>query len=264
MNDSPPSSDSDGSAPVSARRDQLITDPEVTGDLLLIGLTLDSLLAAGEPISIKRLHLLAYGPRGPRVRLDSDVREPAARHPRGGIDWLRCRTAYLLRQDARRYEPPEARDIVCGAPTARKPRCGKNVQRFALHTDWSSGERYHLGACNQHAAWFEARDAEQQATRPEVGEILPYANAGGLLARHVSEVDWPRLWRLLDPQWQEYPEREPVTPATPTLTVLLGEPETTPARQPVAVSTDDTAGRARPGGARRRNRVLYALDGGNP
>lgn len=213
---------------------EMLTDPELGGELLLVGTTMAGIIdhAAASNLSIKTIHLLAYGARGRQVRIDSDVREPVPSR-NGQLEWDRSRAGEVLRRDARRYEPPEVRDLYCPAPTPRKEQCGRTMTTFGLVNDWATGEKYHLGACNTHFAWLLEEQERVESLRPEVGEVLPYANTGGLLARHFPEVDWPQLWRQLDPRWREYPEREPVEPrTTPSLSLVVSdEPTASPRKQ---------------------------------
>lgn len=237
--------------PTPGRIAQMVADPELGGELLLIGTVLSSIIddqLADRP-SIKRIHLLAYGPRGPELQNPGMpvVREPMPRRA-GAVEWRECRTARLLAADARQYRMPEPDDYSCMAPTPRKPRCGKNNQISGRITDWTTGEQSVLAACRKHLDWFREHEATAQATKPEIGEVLPYANHGGVLARHFPEIDWPRLWSILNPQWREYPEREPAEPSTPKLNLLISD-DAAPARP----------SRRGPATTKHRNHRLYAV-----
>lgn len=197
---------------------RLLADPELGGDLLLVGLALTAIIDHDMSWScdIASIHHLAYGSRGPRVAIGAETRESETH-------WMNTRTARVLVDDIRRYRPPEPRR-ECLAPTPRKAACGKNATQLGWVTDWSTGEMHRLAACTKHRDWFIQQRKTNQETRPVVGEVpRPYANYGGVLARHFPEINWPKLWADLDPNWRPYPEREQVAPTTPTLRIV---PET--------------------------------------
>lgn len=53
--------------------------------------------------------------------------------------------------------------------------------------------------------------------------LRPPANAGGVLARHIPEIDWEACWIKLDPEWTKPPEVEPEEiPVAPRLRLILG------------------------------------------
>jgi len=47
------------------------------------------------------------------------------------------------------------------------------------------------------------------ADRPRAGASPHAANAGGVLERHLPEINWWRHWRLLDPTWMPPPGLPP-------------------------------------------------------
>lgn len=186
-----------------ARSVRMMQDPELGGDLLLVGLVLAARLDFGLKVGRTVLDVgrLAFPGRGDQFA-DREVR-------------------WALRGDIRRYKPPsyEADVVGCLGPMVRAPRCRKKpVLRGYLH-DWSTGEAVPHVACSKHSSWFWQLARQDHAMKPEVPVLAP-ANHGGVLARHIPEVDWRRLWRRLDPAWVEHPEKRPWP--RPTLELVLG------------------------------------------
>ncbi|WIX75985.1 hypothetical protein QRX50_31495 [Amycolatopsis carbonis] len=218
-------------AALGRRVQQMASDPELTGELLAVGVAMAAIIDAGvyERLTLENIQNLAFGASSARP-------------------WHVGQLRTLLWRDARRYKPP-APIGKCGAPTPRKPRCGHKANRFALVTDWATGERHRIEACSKHGEWFDRTHQENRAAKPEIGGPRPYANTGGKLARHFPEIDWPHLWRTFDSSWKAMPEREPAAPTTPRLRVLATEPRkrATPRK---------TSGGTAP---RRDNRGLFAV-----
>lgn len=136
----------------------------------------------------------------------------------------------VLRKDIRRYDAlkdAESSDPrrKCGAPMVRRQGpCGQSAGRQAMLTDTLTGRKQWIAGCKRHEDWF---NAQVRANRAEVGEIAeavrPAANAGGVLARHIPEIDWHAAWVKLDPSWVAPPEQEPeVVPVFPKLRLVLG------------------------------------------
>lgn len=192
----------------------MATDPECTGDLLAIGTALSAILDGGlcdGTITTHAVKRLAFGD------IPGDV-----------VEWRRSRLGLVLRSDIRRYMPPSMPG-TCGSPTPRKPRCGRRASWHTYVQDQATGEKHPLESCSQHHAWFNNEDSKQE---PQVGAVpLPYANTGGVLARHFPEFNWHRLWRSLDSTWTPLPERPEPEPATPELTAVTGGGETPAARR---------------------------------
>lgn len=126
------------------------------------------------------------------------------------------RTRGVLRADIRRYDAikdaeggePSRR---CGAPMVRRDGpCGQSASRRSMLTDTLSGRKQWIAGCKRHEEWFNDR---VRANRAEVEELTdavrPAANAGGVLARHIPEIDWPAVWIGLDPTWTAPPEEDP-------------------------------------------------------
>jgi hypothetical protein len=187
----------------------MLEDPDCTDDLFSLGVALldFAVLKTSSDRSWAHYAEQAWGPR-------SDYRV------RG-----------VLRGDVRRYDAIKDADQVgpargCGAPMIRRQGpCGKSATIRTMLTDADTGRRQWLAACTRHRDWF---DAQAIANRRAVGEIedlaVPAANAGGVLARHLPEIDWQATWKKLDPNWTPPPEGEPETePLRPKLRLILGE-----------------------------------------
>lgn len=137
----------------------------------------------------------------------------------------------VLRSDIRRYDAvadATERDPArrCGAPMVRrKGPCGQSASRRALLTDSLTGRKQWLAGCKRHEEWFNAQvRADRQAVEESPEVVRPAANVGGVLARHVPEIDWHALWVKLDPEWTPPPEAEPeIVTVYPKLRLVLGE-----------------------------------------
>lgn len=195
----------------------MLTDPDLGGDLLLIGLYM-----------ARRVHL------GKRVVGEATAEQMVeaifgqAEHVRGGRadryrramrDDIRC---YDYRQDPtnnpgrRHYRDP------CAAPMIRRcGPCGKPSNTWRLLTDPETGRRIGFGACSRHAEWEREQVAANRAALEAVGEHLPVppANTGGVLRRHLPDFDWPAYWAKIEPTWKEPPEETPV--AKPRLLLVI-------------------------------------------
>jgi hypothetical protein len=135
----------------------------------------------------------------------------------------------VLRKDIRRYDAvkdAEQRDPArrCGAPMMRRQGpCGQSASQRAMLTDADTGRKQWLGACSRHREWFEGRVRSNRAEVEVANPVRPAANAGGVLARHIPEIDWEATWIKLDPKWTPPPEVEPEeVPIKPRLTLVLG------------------------------------------
>lgn len=189
----------------------MLDDPECTGDLFGLGVAL--------------LDFAVMGDRDERTWKHYAVRawgDKAGYTSRYGI-------REVLRKDIRRYDAikdAEERDPArrCGAPMIRRQGpCGQSASRRAMLTDALTGRRQWIAGCKRHEDWF---NTQVRANRAEVSEIAeavrPPANAGGVLARHIPEIDWQALWLTLDPEWTAPPEAEPeVVPVFPRLRLVL-------------------------------------------
>lgn len=146
-------------------------------------------------------------------------------------DW---RIRGVLKSDIRRYDAlkdAESKDPVarCGSPMIRRQGpCGQSGTLRALLTDPITGRKQWISACSRHRDWFNERVrsnrlAVQVHSEENPGAIRPFANAGGVLARHIPEIDWESTWRKIDKDWTPPPEGEPeVVPVAPKLRLVLG------------------------------------------
>jgi hypothetical protein len=191
-----------------ARIAQLLTDPDVGGDLLLIGVALiiavdgDDAVFAGKDggLTLEDLADHLWPKLSRRLRTQ--------------------RIHSAMRGDIRTYRPPT--DLrCCTAPrTCRDGVCGQRAMFTGHVTNWATGEQSQVLACNQHRVWFTEVLEQNRAATP-ANPPLPYANHGGTLRRHLPELQWPYLWRRLDPRWVELPEK-PVDAAPPTFHLITG------------------------------------------
>jgi hypothetical protein len=187
----------------------MMADPELTGDLLLIGLWLARAVHLRQPAK-KSFWQCTYDLFGPAHRRDTVQT----------ADLYRMKKA--IRDDAPRYDVwvdnPGAQ--LCGAPMVRRGgTCGRSATVWGFHTDPATGRRVGLGSCRRHAAWRAARTEENEAALKALGDRVPVpaANAGGVLARHLPEIHWPNVWRKLSPDWEPPAEGSPTR--KPTLAV---------------------------------------------
>lgn len=182
----------------------MLEDPECTGDLFALGVSLLDFAI---------------------LRIDRDERSWSYYADRAGIRYVRG----VLRGDIRRYDALKDADASgparqCGAPMVRRQGpCGKSSSRRALLTDAETGRKQWIAACSRHADWFESRVRSNRAKVEVSNPERPPANAGGVLARHIPEIDWRATWLKLDPDWTAPPEVEPEeVPLKPRLTLVLG------------------------------------------
>lgn len=185
----------------------MLADPECTGDLLSLGIALLDfvVLRMREEQSFGYYAERAWGDRN-RWHIDR-----------------------VLRGDIRRYDAlkdADSRDPArrCGAPLQRRASaCGQSASKRALLTDPMTGRKQWLAACRRHVDWFDAR-IRSNREHCEVETIaIPAANAGGVLARHLPEIAWDKVWRKYQPDWTPPPEGEDEPAGSkPRLTLVLG------------------------------------------
>ncbi|MGH3480525.1 MAG: hypothetical protein ACRDQD_27295 [Nocardioidaceae bacterium] len=184
-----------------ARILRLLADPEPHGELLLVGMAMAA--------------KLDLAPRKPDF-FPLLVQDIWPEWP----DRMR-RLMGVIADDARTYRAPSA-GRKCTAPMRRRAGwCGKNWSTGGWTTDWSTGERTWIAACNRHRPWVDEEMAANYAAKPEGDVPLPCANSGGVLAQHFPELNWYSLWRKCAPRWVQHPEVKPWP--KPTLEVVLGE-----------------------------------------
>lgn len=184
-----------------ARIVRLIEDPNVGGDLLLVGLGMAARYDFG----------LDHG--GSLTGL--------AKLLWSNSDMSNFRIRETFRKDMRTYKPPEKGFGICTAPMIRRGgTCGRNASCSGWLTDWETGEAHPAGGCSRHAQWFDDLSRKNWAAKPE-SPPLPCANHGGALVPHFPRIDWPKFWRRIDPRWVEHPEAKPWP--KPDLTLVLGD-----------------------------------------
>ena len=141
------------------------------------------------------------------------------------------KTRSVLRGDIRRYDAIKDADQGeparrCGAPMIRRQGpCGQSASRRSMLTDDLTGRKQWIAGCKRHEEWFNSQVRANRATIDEIADaVRPAANAGGVLARHIPEIDWHAVWLKLDPSWTPPPEREPETvPVFPKLRLVLAD-----------------------------------------
>lgn len=206
----------------------LMTDLEITGDLLLVGLWLS-----------RAVHLHAPAPTGESgwhlVDIARDV-FPLTTWPAMFADnqWTHVqetgfdawRVVEVLKTDIRRYDVwvdhPGRRGTMppCGGPMIRREVCGKRAQTGSFLTNPETGRRSMVGACSRHHDWYHQQCRENRAALKAAEVPRPPANAGGHLARHI-DIDWPALWIGLSPEWTAPPEMD--SWSRPKLQLLAGD-----------------------------------------
>lgn len=209
----------------------MLADPECAGELLLVGMAMARSVDLGWPAPLGpdyRLKDVAAATYGP-VRIYGDLALPAGpgwqerRYHVGEGPYRRLLA--VLRSDIRRYTPTDSFRVACGRPRVRaeglcgRPASPNHTKRL---TDPSTGGRWWVGACSQTAckAWLAAVVAKNRDECAAHSVPVPAANVGGVLERHISEIDWWKLWRHLDDTWTPPPEAEPFR--RPTLQLVLG------------------------------------------
>lgn len=192
------------------RVQRMLDDPDCSGDLLLIGIALAR-------------HIDLGSARG-------SIKDAIAPVMNDGSTYWWYAVRATLRSDVRRFRPDDSRG-ACQAPMVRRDgACGRHGTNYRPYIDAETGERGWVAACGraEHRAWMDARVAllrrlyDEAAARDEVP--VPPANTGGVLARHLPEVNWSAIWRRLDPEWTPAPEGEQRF-APPRLQMVLGDDE---------------------------------------
>lgn len=188
----------------------MLDDPECTGDLFGLGVAL-----------LDRIVL----------RIDESGSWRSYAEKAWGAHAANTRVRSVLRGDIRRYDAIKDADGTdparrCGAPMIRRQGpCAQSASLRSLLTDPYTGRRQWIAGCRRHEDWFKAQVRANRAAVEEMSTAeRPPANAGGVLARHIPEIDWDSVWSKLDPTWTPPPEVEPVeAPVFPKLRLVLGE-----------------------------------------
>jgi hypothetical protein len=211
----------------------MLRDPECVGELLLVGIGMarsidlgDPHWPAGESMPLKPIAYAVYG----RYMLGRGMLLPdrfaqGDSHPRKRI-------LDVFFHDRRRYSATVDGDrnagwsTTCGRPMLRRAGlCGRSASWDQKHrlTDPATGKRHTVGACSQPKcrAWYAdllARNAVELKAHPAPE---PAANTGGVLERHLPEIDWWKVWGHVDKGWKLPPEGERFQ--KPTLRLVLGD-----------------------------------------
>ncbi|MER7166998.1 hypothetical protein ABT336_13150 [Micromonospora sp. NPDC000207] len=210
----------------------LVADPEVTGDLLLVGMWLARAIhlhlpkpAVNDGTSTWQLPDIARDlfplnmDRG--LAFNGQMVEAPSAEP----DWRRV--FEVLKNDIRRYDPKVDQQLPawarprCSGPMVRRASCGKGSYTWGYLTDVETGRKRLVGACRKHHDWFQQERKVNAAVVAATEAPPPPANAGGRLARHFLDIDWPALWVKLDESWTAPPEQ--MGSARPKLRVVLGD-----------------------------------------
>lgn len=210
----------------------MLADPECVGELLLVGIGMARSVDLGDPpwldgsMQMRVIAEQVYG----RRQLPDRILGTAHRTDRGDVRPKR-RIRDVFFADRRRYSPDVDGDrgfgfVPCGRPMVRREGlCGRNPSHDLQRrlTDPVTGQRRTVGACSQAAcrAWFEdllARNAAELKANPSP---QPPANTGGVLERHLPEIDWWKVWGHVDSNWTPPPEGE--TFRRPTLTLVVDD-----------------------------------------
>lgn len=187
----------------------MLDDPECTGDLLGLGVALLDFAVL-------------------RDRSEKGFRHYAQQvwDTSGGYQ-----VRGVLRGDIRRYDAIKDADNNgparrCGAPMIRRQGpCGQSASRRALITDAMTGRKQWLAGCKRHEEWFNTQVRLNAADVNAIADaVQPPANAGGVLARHIPEIDWEAVWVSLDPTWTAPPEgEEELVSVYPKLRLVVSE-----------------------------------------
>lgn len=210
----------------------MLADPECVGELLLIGIGMARSVDLSDPpwlIGSMQMRVIAEQIYGKR-RLPDRILGTAHITDRGDTNPKR-RIQDVFFADRRRYSADVDGDrgygyVSCGRPMIRRDGlCGRNAAHELQRrlTDPATGQRRTVGACSQAAcrAWFVdliERNAAELKANPAP---QPPANTGGVLERHLPEIDWWKIWAWCDPNWAPPPEGE--TFRRPTLTLVMDD-----------------------------------------
>jgi hypothetical protein len=213
----------------------MLADDDCVGELLLVGMGMARCLDLGDPVwpagKSMPLKPIAYAIYG-RYRLGMDMLLPLHRSAHGDCH-PRKRILDVFFQDRRRYSATVDgdrgfHDATFGRPMVRRDGlCGRNPSYSSQRrlTDPATGQRRTVGACSQAACqkWFAdllARNAAELKANPAP---QPPANPGGVLERHLPEIDWWKVWRHVDKDWTPPPEGERFE--RPKLTLVMSDGE---------------------------------------
>jgi hypothetical protein len=229
----------------------MLADPDLVGDLLLVGIVFARSVDLDDPPLNQVVKGAAKAVYGAASHSPALARFRWEDHPRAHDQGTR-RVRDVLRTDIRRYVPDLSKAHTCQRPIVRRrppveagmvsllgpppvvyggtpppapereTKCGRAAEHGReAFVDPVDGTRTVLGACGQARCrmWWQAlHDANRRELEahppPE-----PVANRGGVLERHLDEIDWPALYQHLDPKWK--PPHEAPGWRPPKLQVVL-------------------------------------------
>lgn len=211
----------------------MMADPEITGDLLLVGVWLARAHHLHQPPpgegrwSFKAIARDLYGRGNPYTITFMGVTTRVASHHIS-------RVTKALTDDVPRYDPMRDNERLwhpfggynCAAPMIRRQgQCGQHATKDHHLTDTSTGRVHVLAACHRHHAWLDEQLLHNREEVRAAGEHLPKPalNTGGALAHHLPHMNWRRIWTGLRPNWTPPPEGSPTR--KPRLEVLTFEPD---------------------------------------
>lgn len=211
----------------------MLEDPECTGELLLVGLAIARSVDLSDPgftaddgtMPMQVIADRVYG----RHCLSSVMVLPL--RPRGDAN-PRRRISDVFRQDRRRYDPDADEGsasfirVTCGRPMVRRDgRCDRKASTRQRLTDPATGRRQWAGCCTAPACkqWFADLLERNRRELAEHPPPTPPANTGGVLERHLPEIDWWQVWQAVDENWRPPPEGRAF--GRPRLTVVVGDGE---------------------------------------
>lgn len=206
----------------------MLADFECVGELLLVGMAMARCVDLGDPpwqdgsMPMKVIADAVYG----RWRLPTPLLGTPHVGDRGSFN-PRRRIRDVFFADRRRYSPDVDGDrgwhaVTCGRPMVRREGlCGRRASEQRRLTDPATGQQRWVGVCSQanHEAWFAdllTRHAAELKANPAP---VPPANTGGVLERHLPEIDWWQVWQHVDPTWTPPPEGRAFE--RPTLRLLI-------------------------------------------
>lgn len=222
----------------------MLTDHHCVGELLLVGLAIARAVDLEDPWPIgEATNLADFGPYIYGQHLAHSHTDPLM--PIGDSFFSRAhgyatkwgRVATVVAADIRRYVPPShnTRGVRCGRPRIRTAGlCDRPVDGFdtELLTNLVDGTQFRIGCCKNAACkvWLAETVAANRRHAAANPPPRPPANTGGVLDRHIPEIDWYSIYRILDPRWKPPPEGKPQP--LPRLKLLVTpDPETsTPVR----------------------------------
>lgn len=205
--------------------DDLLADDGVRGDMLLVAMWLGRAVHLNVPVrvegegwSAQQMCIDLFGGR------------------RGFNPFVE-----VLRNDRPRYDPdldPVNADYrphwgPCGAAMIRREGlCGQAATNHGLATDLTTGHRYRIRACARHKPWYDKTIIENKeaVAATTVPVPVPAQNTGGLLDRHLPELNWDALYVWAVPKWTPPPAtgQKVVKPKLQLFTTPIIDPDDRP------------------------------------